>query len=526
MNECFVFVGRELTSSSLTPSIFSASWSHCVARFRVRIIACIQGLAAEISSEKCFTDEEMSLTGGGQAVDLIQEGRPEQSASRELKNSTDARDSFIQTPTPQHDPQRELLELTAQPLSAEALEDAYRAHINASLLKMHKLSASAQIEKRGAGFFVEDRQGNLHLDCIAGFGVFSFGHAHPEIIADVRRQLETLPLSSKFMLNEPYARLAKALSLLTPKRLTHSFLCNSGTEAVEGALKLARVTSGRSQIIAMEGAFHGKTLGALSVSGRACYRDGCGALLPECDLVAFGDAQALLEKVSERTAAVIVEPIQGEGGVRVPPPGWLREVRTICDFYGALLIVDEVQTGLGRTGRIFACEWERVEPDLLCLGKALGGGVIPAAAVVGSERAFRPLLNDPMFHTSTFGGNPLACVAALAAIRILVRDELADNAQRQGQALMANLRDLAERFPDLIEAVRGRGLLIGVQMKKTAYVGAMINALRNRRILVCHTLSDSRVIRIEPPLGIPSAVVEHITAMWAQALADVRELVA
>jgi putrescine aminotransferase len=249
-------------------------------------------------------------------------------------------------------------------------------------------------------------------------------------------------------------------------------------------------------------------------------------LIPSCSHVPFGDVTALMLAVSEKTAAVILEPIQGEAGIVVPPPGFLREVRKICDFHGAFLILDEVQTGLGRTGKNFACEWEDVSPDILCLGKALGGGVMPLAGVVATAQAFKPLIDDPVFHTSTFGGNPLACVAGLAALRILVRDQLAQNAFLRGQYLLRGLQDLADAYPDLVLEVRGRGLMVGVEMHRPGQVGVLISLLRKRGILVCHTIEESGVIRLEPPLGITTVLIDYIVSNFKTALEEARQVLA
>lgn len=406
-------------------------------------------------------------------------------------------------------------------LTQKEVEVAYAEHLNPALYRLHKISGAAFIEDSAQGPWVKDKNGKTFFDCTAGFGVFSFGHSPPSIVAEVEKQLRAMPLSSKVLLNEPLARLAKILSKITPGHLDYSFMCNSGAEAVEAALKLARAATQRSEILFMQGGYHGKTLGALSVSSREAFRKTVYPLIPNCRSVAFGDVQALQAMISKETAAVILEPIQGEGGIHLPPDGFLKAVRAECDRTGAKMIVDEVQTGLGRTGKVFACEWEGVAPDLLCLGKALGGGVIPCGAVVGHRDAMKPMHRDPFFHTSTFGGNPLACVAALAALRLLLHEQLAQKAEVLGQRILDGLRLLQQKYPNLVREVRGRGLLIGVEMQRASDLGAISFLMRRRGLLVCHTLENNTVLRIEPPLTITAAHADLLLQVMAESFDEV-----
>jgi putrescine aminotransferase len=288
-----------------------------------------------------------------------------------------------------------------------------------------------------------------------------------------------------------------------------SFFCNSGTEAVEGALKLARLHTGRSGIVAAEGGFHGKTLGSLSASGREVYRKPFAPLVPAVSHVPYGDAGALAERVGEDTAAVILEPIQGEGGVIVPPPGYLAAAREICTRHGALLIADEVQTGFGRTGAMFACDAASVVPDIICLAKALGGGVMPLGAFASTPEIWACLEENPLLHSSTLGGNPLACAAGLAALREIQRQDLPARAARLGQHALTLLEDLKAGHPDIVADVRGRGLLIGVQFTDSDIAGLVIAGLAQRRIIAAYTLNSPEVIRIEPALTIPEADLDR-----------------
>lgn len=260
------------------------------------------------------------------------------------------------------------------PQSSKRLFHLYAEHVNPGLARLLQFMGLEGLEERAEGCYLWDSEGRKYLDFLGGFGTFALGHRPAAVVEAVHRQLDRMPLSSKLLLSPLQAELAALLAEITPGDLKYSFFCNSGAEAVEGCLKLARAATGRPKIITAEGAFHGKTLGALSVSGREVYRKPFEPLLPAVSLVPFGDAEALRQAVDEETAAVILEPVQGEGGVRVPPNDYLPAAREACDRAGALLILDEVQTGFGRTGRMFACEHWGVAPDLMALGKALGGG--------------------------------------------------------------------------------------------------------------------------------------------------------
>jgi len=336
----------------------------------------------------------------------------------------------------------------------ESAAAAYARHVNDGLARLLSFMGLDAAAVRAEGCFVWDEQGRRFLDFLGGYGVFSFGHRHPRIVAAVTAQLERMPLSAKILFDKPTAELAARLADITPGSISKFFFCNSGTEAVEGALKLARLASGRSRIIYAENSFHGKTLGALSATGRDKYREPFLPLLPEFTGVPFGDATAMAKALDETVAAVILEPIQGEGGVIVPPLGYLAEVRELTRQRGALLILDEVQTGMGRTGYNFACEREGVEPDFILLAKALGGGVMPLGAIGGTPEVWAKFEQNPLIHSSTFGGNPLACAAGIAALDVLQEEQLAERAAQEGEPFLARLRKLAADYPDLVKETR------------------------------------------------------------------------
>jgi putrescine aminotransferase len=320
--------------------------------------------------------------------------------------------------------------------------------------------------------------------------------------------------------------LAKTLALLTPGELTYSFFSNSGTEAVEAALKLARAYDPKKPtiVVATKG-FHGKSFGSLSASGKAAFRVPFGRMLPGFKHVPFNDILALVDIFSssrmtgEDVGAVLLEPIQGEGGVNIPSDEYLPAVRKLCDEYGALLIFDEVQTGMGRTGKMFACEHWNVVPDIICLAKALGGGVMPVGATVATEAVFSRLFDNPFLHTTTFGGNPLACAAALATIDVILEERLAERATELGAYVLDGLRHAVRGHEDIVVDVRGKGLLIALEFADDATGFAVSKYLFDRGVLVAGTLVNSRVIRIEPPLTIERAQADRVFAILSDALA-------
>jgi len=396
--------------------------------------------------------------------------------------------------------------------------ELYRRHLNRSLADLLRFMGFEAIEVRGQGATVYDTAGNEYIDCLAGFGALSMGHAPQPIVDAVVDQAQKLPLSTRLLFSAPEAELAAQLARITPGDLQYTFFCNSGAEAVEGALKLARFHTKRTKIVGAIGGFHGKTFGALSASGRDVYKAPFQPLVPDFAHVPYGDIEALDRAVDERTAAVILEPIQGEAGVIIPPQGYLRQARELCTERGALLILDEVQTGMGRTGKNFAAEHEGVVPDIMTLGKALGGGVMPIGAFVGTPAVWTMFDENPLLHSSTFGGNPLACRAGLAAIDMLERENLAARAAELGGYFLAKLRQLARRYPQLIEEVRGRGLLIGVSFADADVGGMVIAALAARRVLAAYMLNNPKVVRFEPPLTIAREEIDQVLLRFAEAL--------
>ena len=391
----------------------------------------------------------------------------------------------------------------------ESVIAGYQQYINPGLARLMQFGGFGDVEVEAQGCVVTTATGARYLDYVGGFGTFTVGHRHPRVVAAVHRQLDLMPLSSKTFFNEPMARLAERLAKLAPGDLQYSFFGNSGTEAVEAALKIARIATGKTDFISSIGSFHGKTMGSLAATGREKYRKPFEPMVPGFAQVPFDDLSAAEAAIGENTAAIIMEPIQGEGGIVPASPGYLAGLRKMCDRHGILLIVDEVQTGLGRTGRMFGCDAEGVVPDIMMLAKALGGGVMPIGATIGKpalwERAFS---ENPLIHTSTFGGNPLACAAALATLDVIEEEDLPGRAQKLGARLISRLRQTQEECPDAIAAVRGTGLMVGVEFRVEDVAELTINQMVMRGVIAAYTLNNPKVIRFEPPLVVSELEID------------------
>ncbi len=406
-------------------------------------------------------------------------------------------------------------------LTAEVFEN-YKNYVNPPLARVMKISGSP-VEVRASGSTIWDAAGKSYLDFAGGYGVFTLGHSHPRVVAAVRAQLELMSLSGKTMFNVLLGRAAKRLAELAPGDLQISFWCNSGTEAIEGAIKLARAATGRTKIVSTINAFHGKTMGALSVSGREAFQTPFQPLLEGFARVPYGELDGLDEALQD-AAAFVVEPVQGEGGVNVPPDGYLRAVRDACDRSGALFVADEVQTGFGRCGYRFGVDREGVVPDVMTLAKGLSGGVIPVGAFISRPDIWnRAFGKAPLVHTSTFGGSELACAAALAAMDVLEEDRLVDNARERGAQLAAGARTIAAEFPEVIREVRGLGLLVGVELTSEGYGGWIIPEMLKSGVTVAWTLNLQRVIRLEPPLIVTEDEVDRALAALRTGVATAYE---
>lgn len=414
---------------------------------------------------------------------------------------------------------------SGQDARIESVIEKYQEFVNPGLAGLMKFGGFGDVEEFGEGCILRTASGAEYLDCLGSYGVFALGHRHPKVVAAVHYQLDRLPLSTRTFFNAPMAELAARLAAIAPGDLKYSFFSNSGTEAVEAALKIARAATGRHRFVSTFGAYHGKTMGALSATGRDVFRKPFEPLVPGFTHVQFGNASAIEQAVDSETAAVILEPIQGEGGIIVPPDDYLPQVRRACDKAGALLILDEVQTGMGRTGAMFAAEHVGVEADIMTLAKALGGGVMPIGATMMTPRVWeRVFAENPLVHTSTFGGNPLACAAGLAAIEAILDEGLIAASRDRGEQMLSGLRGVQSRFPDAVTEVRGRGLMIGVEFAVKDAAELTINGMAQRGVIAAYTLNNPKVIRIEPPLIISEAQVDQAVASLGESVAFAVEM--
>ncbi|MBI2126065.1 MAG: aspartate aminotransferase family protein [Thaumarchaeota archaeon] len=365
---------------------------------------------------------------------------------------------------------------------------------------------------KGKDALVWDVDGKEYIDCMGGYGVALVGHSNAKVIEAITKQAEKIITCHSSLYNEARAELAEKLAKLAPKGLTKTFFSNSGAEAVEAAIKVARKHTGRTQIVSMTGAYHGKTLGALSATWSPKYRDPFQPLVPDFTFSQFGNVEKLRETVSSKTAAVIVEPIQGEGGIHPAPEGFLPEVRRICNENGTLLIFDEIQTGLGRTGRMWASEHYGVVPDVMCIAKGLGGGV-PIAATIAREDVMSSLkVGD---HSTTFGGNPIACAAANATLDYIVKERLPDRAAEIGYSFKEKLERIKEMHP-IVREVRGMGLMLGLELKFDIR-NILMNGIKNGVIML---YSGRNVLRFLPPLVITREQVSRASDILDALIAD------
>jgi len=390
-----------------------------------------------------------------------------------------------------------------------SLEDEYNAH-NYKPLDV--------VLTRGSGVWVEDVEGKHYLDFLAAYSAVNQGHCHPRIVKAMVEQAPRLALTSRAFRNDQLPLLAKELCELSG----YEMMCpmNSGTEAVETAIKAARkwgyqvkgVPEDQAQIITCQGNFHGRTVTIISFSPEEQYRDGFGPFTPGFELIPYGDAAALQAAITPQTVAFLVEPIQGEAGVVSPPEGYLRQARRICDRHQVLLITDEIQSGLGRTGKFFAAEHEGVRADVVAIGKALSGGMYPVSAVLASKEVLGVF--QPGDHGSTFGGNPLACAVAREALRVLVDEELVERSAELGEYLMARLKEIQSPH---VKEIRGKGLWIGIVLKPEAG-GArrFCEALMEQGVLCKET--HWNVIRLAPPLVISREEIDWAVERLAAVL--------
>lgn len=407
---------------------------------------------------------------------------------------------------------------TESRLTGDRVAQVYRSRLSTGRARLGEM-LGGQIEVESTGAWVRTADGRQYFNA-GGYGVFIMGARHPAVVDAVNRQLHTHPVGTRMFLEPAAAEAAEALVSVSMPGLTRVHFSGSGTEAVETAIKLARL-NGRTHLVSMHGGFHGKTLGALSVTAKPMFQDPFRPLLPQVTHVRFGDIPALRTVLSELPgqACVIVEPVQGEAGVIVAPPGYLSAVSALCAEFGALLVIDEIQTGLGRCGSWWAARDEVRTADIVLTGKSLGGGVVPVSAAVVSETVYAPLDRDPFLHTSTFAAAPLAMAAVCGAIQAIDDDGLVERAAELGARLLPGIGSIVgEHFSEAVCRVRGRGLLIGIEFADAAMTADLLLALVEQHVIANHSLNSSQVVRLTPPAVIRDNEVDQLLERFERAV--------
>ncbi len=407
-------------------------------------------------------------------------------------------------------------------------------HFNAGWVEYRKSMTEAgdygAVEWRGEGARFYDNFGNEYFDFLGGYGALDLGWSHPEVVEAVRAQALRSGIPSQELMDPLRGVLARLISQITPGTIDHAFFVASGTEAVEGALKIARLHTGKHSFISTVKAFHGKTSGSLSIMGKKDFRAPLQPYGAQIFFVPFGDADALERQleicatVGIEIAGFVAEPVQGEAGAILPPDGYWPRVREICDKFDILMICDEVQTGLGRTGALWGVDHWNVEPDIMMTAKSLGGGVMPIGCFMGNGKIWKAFEEpNPFIHTTTTGGNPMACAAAIATIHVILRDNLPQRAAELGDYFMGELNTMREEFPGIYEKITGKGLLIGQHFIDNEVGYKVAAGLFRRKVLVAGTLINAKAIRFEPPLVVAKEEIDEVLNRLRDTLQEVAQ---
>ena len=425
----------------------------------------------------------------------------------------------------------ELTDEEKKQITKDSIEN-FNTNVNPGWLEYRKSMSTdaACVEWTDTEEHFTDLYGNDFIDCLGGFGIYTCGHRNPEIVKYVKAQLDKYALHSQELVDPLRGYLAKLVSMITPGDLQYCFFTNGGAEAVEMALKLARLATGGRYYISTVGAFHGKSYGAISMGGKAAYREDYLPMIQQVQHVRDGDADAMetaienLITVGEKVAGVILEPIQGEAGVIIPPEGYLKKVREICDKYGIAMIADEIQTGMGRTGTMWRCEYEGITPDIMTFGKAFGGGVMPITGIIARPNMWvEKLIENPwILGSPTFGGNPLACSAAIATIAYMLENDMPKQCKEKGDYFMEKLNALMAKYPTVLKDVRGAGLLICMEFPAAEVGYAVVKGLFDRHVMTAGTLVNAKTVRIEPPGVIQYETIDIVLQKLEEAIVDVK----
>lgn len=389
---------------------------------------------------------------------------------------------------------------------------------------------AAMLEWQDHDSSVTSLYGEDFIDCLGGFGIYTCGHKNKEIVETVKAQLDHQALHSQELLDPLRGYLAKAVAQITPGDLQYCFFTNGGAEANEMALKLARIATGGRWYVSTVNAFHGKSMGAVSMGGKGTYRTPYTPMVQQVVHVEYGNAEDArkairnLIAVGEKVAAFIVEPVQGEAGIIIPPAGYLKEIRAICDEYGVAMICDEIQTGMGRTGHMWRCEGEDVVPDILTFGKAFGGGIMPITGLICRPPMWtQELIDNPwLLGSPTFGGNPVCCSAAIATIKYMIDHDIPGVCAKKGALIHEGLDKLAAKYPDLIDEVRGIGLMLAVEFKTSEIGYEVAKGMFARKVITAGTLVNAKCVRFEPASVITEEQIAQVIERMDEALADTR----
>jgi acetylornithine/succinyldiaminopimelate/putrescine aminotransferase len=409
--------------------------------------------------------------------------------------------------------------MTSNGTKQQAL-DQFAQYINPQKVRVMRAAGLDIIEERRSGPWVWDADGQRFLDCFTSAGSFNVGRRNPRVVAAAHAAVDRLDHGNFLLCSREKAELAARLAELAPGDLSCTMFATGGGEAIDFAIKLARGATGRPRIVSAVNGYHGHTGFALSAGGRAAFRQPFEPLMPEFVQVPFGDIDALEGVVDEQTAAVLLEPIQGEGGIVVPPPGYLQGARALCDRSGALLVLDEIQTGLGRTGRWWASEHYGVVPDIMTTAKSLGGSLVSIAATVFSEELREFLIPNPFIHLSTFGGSDLACAVALEVLTVIEETDLVSHAAAMGERLFAGLRPLVAKYPEVVAEVRGLGLMAGIQYTEDSFGPRMSYHLARHGVLAIYSGNQPAVMRLMPTLVIEEDQVDLLVDALDRSIAD------
>ncbi len=399
----------------------------------------------------------------------------------------------------------------------------YREYVNPFAMRMLKNASLDIIEGRREGASVWDISGEKYIDCVTGAGIFNVGRHNPDVVDALKKALSTYDMGGWISIVRERGLLAKKLAEITPGDLKYSLFCCGGGEAIEVAIKLARGHTDKSEIICMNNGYHGVTGFALPATGRDVYKKPFAPLTPGYVHVQYNDLKAVEEAITEETAAVMLEPIQGEGGIIPADDEYLRGLRELCDKNDMLLIFDEVQTAFGRTGKMFCAEHSGVNPDIMVLAKSLSGGLYPISAAIFTEEISDFLMTHPFIIINSFGGTSLACLVSLAAIEYLEKNDLPAHAEKMGERFMEGLTSLKKKYPDLILDVRGKGLMLGIEFPEDSIGPRMSYQLRHNGVISIYTFNNPRIIRIMPTLVIKEGEVDFVLDALDKSLAEIQK---